>query len=163
MAYQDSVAGLEPGRALDARVGELLGFEPRLSWEVLTPDESATAFTAERRGEAEKWLRDHLARYPHSWAKDHHVGTWRHFPLVSRQMDAAWDVVLKMIELYGVCFSVIAHQALTPDGGSFQASISGGRIAYADPSCILTVYAPTAPLAICRAVLLTLAEECDAE
>jgi|GEM_PF-1694390 hypothetical protein len=163
MANQDSVAGLEPGRALDARVGELLGFAPRISWEVLTPDESATAFTTERRGEAEKWLRDHLAQYPHSWVKDHHVGTWRHYPLVSRQMDAAWDVVLKVIELYGARLSVTAHLALTPDGGSFQVSISGGRIAYADPSCSLTVSAPTAPLAICRAVLLTLAEDCDAE
>lgn len=81
------------GRELDARIGEMIGYEPRVSWQVLNPEGNASAMSCDTEREAREWLTETLRKYPDSWVKDYHVGTWTHWPRFSEDMGAAWKVV----------------------------------------------------------------------
>lgn len=80
------------GREMDALIAENMGFEPRISWEVLNEDETASAYTADRKSEADRFLSEYLEKYPNTWLKDYHVGPWKHYKPYSTDTSAAWGV-----------------------------------------------------------------------
>lgn len=84
---------------INAAVHEkVMGLEPNLSWQVLSPDGEASCFGATTKWECEKWMQDALRWTPDSWIKDYHVGTWKHCPPYVQQIGVAWDVVRKLRE-----------------------------------------------------------------
>ncbi len=90
--------GMEAGPELNALIGEMMGAQPRLSWNVMNPDETATAYHSDSKQECEHFLADTLRRMPDSWLKDYHVGSWKIWPRYSEEISAAWTVVEKMRE-----------------------------------------------------------------
>ena len=130
------------GREMDALISEALGFEPEISWEVLSPDEKATAFSANHKRDAEAFLSEHLKRFPDSWLKDYHVGPWKHYKPYSTDWAAAGVVIER---LKGLFYQV--------EVSLFKDSVNV-IIWKDDITPIVSADADkTAPLAICRAAL----------
>lgn len=146
------IAELEAGRDLDARVCQMLGIAPRVTWEVLRPDETASAYTADSKADAEKFLSETLAQFPHSWLRDYHVGAWRHYPRVSQDISAAM-LVQDALDRRGYWMRLQSPfgQSDTPGVRDWWCGFMPHRMG---PDYF--VRAETAPLAICRAALVAL-------
>lgn len=138
------------GREMDAMVAEKFGFEPRISWEVLNEDETATAFSADRKSEVEKFLSEHLERYPNSWLKDYHVAPWKHYRPYSTDIAAAWEVVGKIQEDFFVTLICGREEGSVDGKKGFDVLI--GEYGTGGLEEVI-ISADTAPLAICRAAL----------
>ncbi len=88
---------MEAGRELDALIAEkVMEIASRISWEILNADETASCYTIESKGQAERYLAGVLREFPNSWMKDYHVGTWKHYLSYSTDIAAAWQVVERM-------------------------------------------------------------------
>lgn len=135
---------MEAGRELDALVAEMVTHEPpRLSWELLSPDGTASAFTGQSPAEVESFQRSILEQIHKSWLKDYHVGSCKHYPRYSTDIAAAWMVVEKMEESG---FGITLHEVI-PDSDACVFLCNFG-LNPDDESCELT-----APMAICLAAL----------
>jgi len=138
-----NIDNMPAGREMDALVGKAIGAEPKKCWEILNADETATAFSAESRWEAERFLRDHLNRMPDSWLKDYHVGHWDFYKSYSTNIAAAWEVVEKLKDknIFFIIHPWVDKCLLEVYGDSYRRG---------------NLSADTAPLAICRASLKAL-------
>lgn len=141
---------LKPGRELDALVAErVTGREPRLSWQVMNEDETASCLTVASLAEGERWLEDHRKRSPGGRFADYHVGAWKLYPNYSTYIASAFEVVAAMRE----------------KGWSVQLSINTSAVAWVTfqmPSALLNaicVSGLSLPEAICRAALAALSYE----
>lgn len=146
---------LPAGREMDKAIGQTLEIEPRISWEVLNENETASAFSASSKREAEEFLTDKLRRFPNSWLKDYHVGPWKHCGHYSTDLAAAWEVVKELKkQRWSFRYSNNAY-ADTQHAAAFYRrgigrDILGGDYVYNDNAWAI---ANTECLAICRAAL----------
>jgi hypothetical protein len=81
----------------------------------------------------------------------------RTLPLFTEDIAAAWQAGMHIHEKYKCQFDVgtVPPHAQT-DERKFFCRIAGGKLEYANYDLTLVMYAPTAPLAICRALLQVL-------
>lgn len=82
----EEIDALQPGLETDALVCQVAGIEPRITWEVLNANETASAFSSDDEQETREAFAYYRGKY-RSWGV-YHVGTWEHYPKVS-QDDAA--------------------------------------------------------------------------
>lgn len=137
----------EAGPELDALVAEkVMGDEGQLSWNVMNPDESSSAYRGDSKEDCEQFLSRILSSVPDSWIKDYHVGSWRFYPRYSKDIAAAWTVVAKLRERD---FLFAAIQFETP---SWEVEFHAKTKALLPGNGIIG-HGNTAELAICRAAL----------
>lgn len=77
-------------REIEALAGETFGIEPRLSWEALTADGKATAYTGDSQADVQRVIDEYAAKYE-SWKK-YHAGAWKHYPHFMESLDAAMQL-----------------------------------------------------------------------
>jgi hypothetical protein len=112
-----------------------MGCGPRLTWEILSADETGTAISFERERDAREWFSSHT--YLHD---QYHVGTWKHWPSYSTDIAAAMQVVERFTEW--TMFKTSADDPLAYD-------VQVTR----DDSRVFTGTSSALPEAICRAAL----------
>lgn len=140
-------------RELNERVArEVMQVKPRVTWEILNADESASIIGFDFEGDAHHWLREHPA------LRDRHVGAWEHWPFYSTDIAAAMEVIAKFSD--------------TPHENKISNHIGLATISihqYPDNSWLVNFVGKgkaqdaTLPLAICRAALATISKEGDGD
>lgn len=71
----------------------------------------------------------------------------------STDIAAAWQVVEKVFDNFAAWMTVGNNPDFMRYRGKYFSTVHGGKLEYDSPSCNITCYADTAPLAICRAAL----------
>lgn len=140
------IDALQPGAETDRLICQVAGIEPRITWEVLTEDEKASAFSSDNEREAREVFADAQAR--HTSLQKYHIGNWKHFPRVSTDNAAAITHLLSRCiqpEENFLCISLTGPEA---DGGW------GATLGYNPLGFGLGATADSLAMAVCKAFLL---------
>lgn len=140
------IDALQPGVETDRLICQVAGIEPRVSWEVLTEDETGSAFSSDSEYETCQVFEYYRNKYE-SW-NVYHVGAWEHYPPVSTDNAAAITYLLPRCiqpEENFLCISLTGPEA---DGGW------GATLGYNPLGFGLGATADSLAMAMCRAFLL---------
>jgi hypothetical protein len=112
----------------------------------------ATAFSSDYKKEAEEFLFNTLKRFPNSWLKDYHVGSWEYFPNYTEDIDEAMSVqsIMHRKGYWMQLRSPFDNQESLWHCGFTRHLMSGWNHRPDNEYS-----GETAPLAICRSALLT--------
>lgn len=136
----------QPGPELDRAIGEALGVEPRLSWQLMNADETASAMPFGSESEGRSWLANKQMASPSPGLySEYHIGAWREWPRYSTDGNA----MLALIDL------------MAKRGYSSQAQSREKRWGFAlfRDSYWCVEYAAAMPHAACLAALKALRSE----
>jgi len=103
-------------------IAEACGKTPKLDWQVMNPDESASCFSGSEI-ECKQWFSDHLRRFPESRYKDWHVGAWKRYPDYLNDLNACHEMekVLAPAEQHNYG-NALALSVLAPERAYFAES-----------------------------------------